>query len=145
MKTLLLLLSALLMNLAHAQKGLDPVTQISGANLVCGQVNKKFVIFSQSLNRIWYVHPTKEIYKIMKGARVSADLEGMSAFEYQLLDHPPRIPTAQKPSGYLLVQFIFNSYGAKDSTSFYIRSTPSGQVRLFEGEDGTNGICQFLN
>lgn len=79
----------------------------------------------------------------MKAVRKSSDLEGMKAYTYSLRNNMYTLPTAERGSGGAVAGYKM-SFGWNESY-FAVRKDSKGQLRLFKGEDGRNGVCQFLD
>ncbi len=96
-----------------AEGGLDPITAITDANLVCGKVDGKFIIFSVEKNKVWYIFADqdKDTDSVLRNSRSATDLNGLKAYTYSLSNNRYPLPTIEKGSGAVVVTYKLD-YGS---------------------------------
>ncbi len=121
---------------------LDPMSKITKANLVCGKLDGKFMIFSSQLKKIWYVISDASTDDIFKSARTPGDIEGIAAYTYSMLDNSYPFPVYEREGGSAVVTYRL-PYG-RSSIFLNVRKDSNGNFRVFKGENGRNTLCSFL-
>lgn len=143
MKSLIAIFLALFSVSAFAGNGLDPLTKVKKASLVCGPIDHKLVVFSAAEKRVWYAPSDDEaIYDVLKGATQSEDIEGLLLYEYSVDPTGFPFPGVKSVTGSAQVRYRWSeSTGGTSAYMYRIGRNSSGYILIFRDGTPFHGRC----